>query len=107
LIKGAVSGEFPCYAIGRNDETIALSKQVNVKGIIDDFNYQAGNWKGIPLFSSDQVEKNALVFNNSTSIAPLSVKKTSEKRDSQESLIFLKHCCLRISGFRCRILFRK
>jgi FkbM family methyltransferase len=67
------------FIVGRNNETLQLTKLFNVDGIIDDF-YRFPKWENITVFSSEQVNKDSLIINTSTSISPNSVKRVfSEK----------------------------
>jgi FkbM family methyltransferase len=61
------------FAIGKNDESLALSRAISLEGILDDFCKTDETWKGIPLFTCDSVDKDAIVVNCSTSIAPVAV----------------------------------
>ena len=63
----------PRYAVGKNPETIALSRIIDLNGIIDDYSQPKDQWHGLPLIKTKQVEKNALIANCSTSISPIAV----------------------------------
>lgn len=67
------------YAIGKNSESVAISKLLKLKGIIDDFSVNE-EWNGIQLLPSRSIPKNALVINCSTSISPVSVKRIFKER---------------------------
>lgn len=57
------------YVIGRNPEALSVSKKIDVKGIIDDFNnLQFGELK---CFTSSQIGKDDYVINCSSSISPI------------------------------------
>jgi FkbM family methyltransferase len=64
---------FGVHVIGRNDETEYLATILKIDGIIDDFNNADEYWKSIPLMRLNQVKKNSIILNCSTSISPVSV----------------------------------
>ena len=64
----------PIYVIGKNVESINVSKILNIVGIIDDFT-ETNEWNGLKIFKSKTIEKDNLIINCSTSISPVSVRK--------------------------------
>jgi FkbM family methyltransferase len=63
------------FIIGKNDESIKLINLLKIDGIIDDFSGSNLKWEGIPVFRREDVPKDALVVNCSTSISPVTVGK--------------------------------
>jgi len=68
------------YCIGKNDEAIALSKKVNVSGIIDDFADENSTYNGIPVINSKSININSIIVNCSSSIAPVKVLKIFKQK---------------------------
>lgn len=68
----------PRYAVGKNIQTLNISGIIKLNGIIDDYNFSDGQWNGIPLIRTIDVDHNALVVNCSTSISPVSVLRHLE-----------------------------
>lgn len=65
------SQSLPRYALGKNQETLAVHRIAPLDGIIDDYAAQGEDWHGIPLLSTGQAAKHACVVNCSTSIRPV------------------------------------
>lgn len=61
------------YAIGKNNETLQLNGLATLHGLIDDFTEEGGTWHGIPIVKTNDVPKDALIANCSTSISPVAV----------------------------------
>lgn len=59
------------YAIGKNQETVKVSKVFRITGIIDDGALPDAHWNNIPLVKSKDANKNYCVINCSTSIRPV------------------------------------
>jgi len=58
------------FVLGRNNESLAVSKKLDIKGIVDDFCEDEFN--GIKRFMSLQLKKNDVIINCSSSISPIS-----------------------------------
>lgn len=63
------------FIIGKNDESTKLINLLKINGIIDDSSETNVKWNDIPVFRREDVPKDALVVNCSTSISPVSVGK--------------------------------
>ena len=63
------------FIIGKNDESTNLITLLKIDGIVDDFSETDVKWNGIPVFRREDVPKDALVVNCSTSISPVTVGK--------------------------------
>lgn len=61
------------FAIGKNEESLALNRIVPLQGLIDDYAREGSYWSGIPLLKTSAVCKEAIVANCSTSISPVAV----------------------------------
>jgi hypothetical protein len=46
------NGDIPCFAIGKNTESLALNAVISLDGIIDDFKENENHWNGILLVST-------------------------------------------------------
>lgn len=62
------------HLIGLNDEAKLLCDVINIKGIINDFSTEQF-WYDHKIFKLNEINKDVLVINCSTSISPVSVKK--------------------------------
>lgn len=78
----------PRYAVGRNNQTLELSRVVKLTGVIDDFNTNDGQWNEIPLVRTIDVCHDALVVNCSTSISPVSVLRHLQSSGIQNVIGF-------------------
>ncbi|HEY1057108.1 MAG TPA: FkbM family methyltransferase [Limnobacter sp.] len=81
------------YAIGRNPEGLALSREVRLDGWIDD-RFDGAEWAGLPVLTMKQVPTHAWVVNCSTSIVPVSVHKALKARGFERILSvadFIQH----------------
>ena len=58
------------FVLGRNKESLAVSKKIDIKGIVDDF--CEVDFNGIKRFMSLQLNKNDVIINCSSSISPIS-----------------------------------
>jgi FkbM family methyltransferase len=67
------------YAMGRNDDILAVHRVRPLDGLIDDF-FSEEQWQGIPILKSHQVAPGSMVLNGSTSIAPVNVQQSLEKQ---------------------------
>jgi FkbM family methyltransferase len=63
------------FIIGKNNESTKLINLLKIDGIIDDSSETNVKWNGIPVFRRQDVPKDALVVNCSTSISPVTVGK--------------------------------
>ena len=61
----------PRYAIGKNEETLAVHRFAPLDGIIDDVATPGDLWNGIPLLRTKSARKDGSVVNCSTSIRPV------------------------------------
>jgi FkbM family methyltransferase len=66
------------YAMGRNEDTLALHKVLPLDGFIDDYCADE-HWHGIPVIKSSQAAAGSMVVNGSTSIAPVNVQTALSK----------------------------
>lgn len=73
LLSGAA--QRPCFAIGRNDQTLDLIGRMPLDGIVDDFAEPGAAWNGIPATPAAQLPADAIVVNCSTSISPIAVEQ--------------------------------
>ena len=69
------------FIIGKNDESTNLITLLKIDGIVDDFSETDVKWNGIPVFRREDVPKDALVVNCSTSISPVTSVKNLLKLD--------------------------
>lgn len=60
------------YVIGKNLDTVNISKIVKIDGIIDDYS-SLTHWKDFPIIKSSIIDDTAIVLNCSTSISPVEV----------------------------------
>jgi FkbM family methyltransferase len=51
------------YIFGRNDLSLQLSKIIDIDGFIDDYAPSESNWHGRPVFSLDQISRDAIIVN--------------------------------------------
>lgn len=71
LAKEFLFGRQNKYVIGKNDQSLRLSKITKINGVIDDFSKEKSNWNGLQVFYSDEIEKTSIIANCSTSISPV------------------------------------
>lgn len=64
----------PCYLIGKNEQSKALTQHVKITGIIDDFDSSNILWNGIKVVRTNELPQSAIVINCSMSISPVSVE---------------------------------
>lgn len=62
------------YAMGRNEDVLAIHKICPLDGIVDDY-FTDEHWHGIPIIKSQQLAAGSIVVNGSTSIAPVTVEQ--------------------------------
>lgn len=62
------------YVIGKNTDTLNLSKIIKIDAIIDDYS-DAKFWNEIPILKFSNIDLNAIFVNCSTSISPIEVSK--------------------------------
>lgn len=62
------------YAMGRNDDVLAVHKVRPLDGLVDDY-FNGEYWNGIPVIKSYQLPPGSIVLNGSTSIAPVKVEQ--------------------------------
>lgn len=67
------------YIVGRNEVAEALIGRVNISAIIDDF-FAESEWLGVPVVRSQNVQKDSLIVNCSTSIYPVTVQRVFHER---------------------------
>lgn len=79
------------YAMGRNDETLSLMAEIELAGLVDDFTGDT-SWSGLPIIRSDQLPRDALVVNCSTSISPVSVDRRLRSLADVECVAFASLC---------------
>ncbi len=65
----------PCYAVGRNTDTLSLIGRVRLDGIVDDFAPPGTSWHGLAAVGMAQLPADAVVINCSTSISPVAVEQ--------------------------------
>lgn len=70
IIDKIVSSEL--IVVGQNEQSLELAERYNVSAVIDDGSI-CKSWNGINIVSSDEVSKNSLVLNCSSSISPVQV----------------------------------
>ncbi len=70
--KSAMDSNLKKYLIGRNEQSLEFHSKYKTNGIIDDF-YTHNQWRDIPVLKSNEVTKNSIVFNLSSSISPVNV----------------------------------
>lgn len=63
------------YAIGQNSQTLALSKTVQINGIVNDFATPGDTWQQIPVLKGEELPTDAIVVNCSSAISPISVDR--------------------------------
>lgn len=51
------------YFFGRNELSLQLSKLIDTDGFIDDYAPSKSNWHGKPVFSLDQISRDAIIVN--------------------------------------------
>jgi FkbM family methyltransferase len=65
------------YVIGKNNDTVNISKIVRIEGVIDDYS-SLSYWKEFPIIKSSAIDDTAIVLNCSTSISPVEVIKNMQ-----------------------------
>lgn len=73
------------YAMGRNDDVLAIHKVRPLDGLVDDY-YTGEDWNGIPIIKSNQLPHGSIVINCSTSIAPVKVEQVLGRLSHAHSL---------------------
>jgi FkbM family methyltransferase len=73
------------YAMGRNDDVLAVHKIRPLDGLVDDY-FSAEDWHGIPIIKSHQLPPGSMVLNGSTSIAPVKVEQALSRLSHIHSL---------------------
>lgn len=63
------------YALGRNENTLLLSKDVGLAGIVDDFISEPSEWHGIPVIPRKALPKNSILVNTVAVARPVSAEK--------------------------------
>jgi FkbM family methyltransferase len=66
---------YPCFAIGKNTESLSINKIIRLNGIIDDYKGNETFWEGIQLVRTGEVSSDAFIINCSSSIRPIEVIK--------------------------------
>jgi FkbM family methyltransferase len=80
--------------LGRNADSAALVKTIEIDGIVDDF-YTETMWNGKPVFKCEHIPKNSIVVNCSTSISPISAGRRLQSLN-------LKGCISYVDLYRLR-----
>jgi len=62
------------YLIGRNEQSLEITKRYKVEGLIDDFIQSYETWNGFPIVKTKDIETSSLIINCVTSISPVEVK---------------------------------
>ena len=63
------------YALGRNEDSAALSKVIELDAFVDDFAERGTEWHGKPVIRGEDVPPYGIVVNCSTSISPVSAAR--------------------------------
>lgn len=66
------------YILGRNEDAVALSQQIDVQAFVDDFACGDMTMSGIPIVRGEAVPHDAIIVNCSTSISPVSAHRRAE-----------------------------
>jgi len=72
--KRLVSENKRIYLIGRNEQSLEITKRYKVEGLIDDFIQSYETWNGFPIVKTKDIETSSLIINCVTSISPVEVK---------------------------------
>jgi FkbM family methyltransferase len=80
-----VDNHSPRYAMGRNEDTLAVNRVIPLDGLIDDY-FPGDQWHGIPIIKTDHALAGALVINTSTSISPVDVDKALSRMPHLKSV---------------------
>lgn len=68
------------YALGRNENTLLLSQEIPLAGIVDDFITESTEWHGIPVIPKDALPDNAVLVNTVASARPVSAQRRNQER---------------------------
>lgn len=64
------------YVIGKNEQTLELLDKYKITAIIDDYSASTNNhWSGRPVVTMDSVDRDSVVINTASSIAPVSANR--------------------------------
>lgn len=66
---------YAVYVIGKNEQSLEVTKQYKISGLIDDNQGSARYWNGIPVVKTKEIDPMAIVVNCVTSISPVLVRK--------------------------------
>lgn len=61
------------YVVGKNAQSAELIGKFKIDGVIDDYNQQVNNWKGIPVIRTSDITLDSIVINCTSSISPVLV----------------------------------
>ena len=89
IVKELLSEKSPSpkFFIGRNEESLELSKVVQFKGVIDDY-LDLPLWEGFMVYKSQEIPSNAIVVNCSTSISPIEVHHILKSRGLENIITY-------------------
>lgn len=68
------------YALGRNENTLLLSQDIALAGIVDDFIAEPTEWHGIPVLPKNALPADAILVNTVASARPVSAQRRVHDR---------------------------
>jgi FkbM family methyltransferase len=87
------------YLLGRNEQSEALSRVIEIDGFVDDFADKGTIWKGKVVLKGNEVPNDAIIVNCSMSISPISAHKRIEALDIAGVLAYSDLCKVYPSRF--------
>ncbi len=76
------------YALGRNENSLLLSQDIPLAGIVDDFAAEIKEWNGLPVVRKEDVPQDAILVNAATAIRPVTAEKNARSRGTN---LWLNH----------------
>lgn len=92
MLDDVLRGRRPCYAFGRNEHSAWMSKHLALAGIVDDFVAPGGNWSGVPVVSSSQLDTHAVVINAVLHRRPHTARARLAALPNRPGLLDYAHC---------------
>ncbi|RYF07243.1 MAG: FkbM family methyltransferase [Comamonadaceae bacterium] len=79
LVQRFLAPDTPRYALGRNENSLRLTQDVRLDGILDDFAAQPMQWQGLPVVRQDDLPPQAVVVNTVAVARPVSAANRLRK----------------------------
>jgi FkbM family methyltransferase len=68
------------YALGRNENTLLLAKDIQLSGVVDDFITEPMEWHGLPVVSQHALPADAILVNTVANARPITAQQNVQRR---------------------------